>query len=178
MLRVKPVIAELWDGPASKAVAIYEFAKASAHRRGTQSRRELQSDGADVVSLRHAEPPARSSAVRSWSASSSSAPIKANAARSRRTSSASRSGSRRRWDAFAGEQIYRDGRWYKIRGFLNRDGRLHISGERKASWSMDLGETIPKPTLAEVSQDFLGVWVSAPNNQSDGYDCRRADWAL
>ena len=28
MLRVRPVTAELWDGPASKAVAIYEFAKA------------------------------------------------------------------------------------------------------------------------------------------------------
>jgi general stress protein 26 len=28
VLRVRPVAAELWDGPASKAVAIYEFAKA------------------------------------------------------------------------------------------------------------------------------------------------------
>ena len=28
VLRVQPVTAELWDGPASKAVAIYEFAKA------------------------------------------------------------------------------------------------------------------------------------------------------
>jgi general stress protein 26 len=28
VLRVKPTTAELWDGPASKAVAIYEFAKA------------------------------------------------------------------------------------------------------------------------------------------------------
>ena len=28
VLRVKPITAELWDGPASKAVAIYEFAKA------------------------------------------------------------------------------------------------------------------------------------------------------
>ena len=28
VLRVRPVTAELWDGPASKAVAMYEFAKA------------------------------------------------------------------------------------------------------------------------------------------------------
>jgi general stress protein 26 len=28
VLRLKPITAELWDGPASKAVAIYEFAKA------------------------------------------------------------------------------------------------------------------------------------------------------
>jgi general stress protein 26 len=28
VLRVEPVVAELWDGPASRAVAIYEFAKA------------------------------------------------------------------------------------------------------------------------------------------------------
>jgi general stress protein 26 len=28
VLRVRPLIAELWDGPASKAVAVYEFAKA------------------------------------------------------------------------------------------------------------------------------------------------------
>jgi hypothetical protein len=28
VLRVTPVTAELWDGPASKAVAMYEFAKA------------------------------------------------------------------------------------------------------------------------------------------------------
>jgi general stress protein 26 len=28
VLRVRPITAELWDGPSSKAVAIYEFAKA------------------------------------------------------------------------------------------------------------------------------------------------------
>jgi general stress protein 26 len=28
VLRVRPLIAELWDGPASKAVAAFEFAKA------------------------------------------------------------------------------------------------------------------------------------------------------
>jgi general stress protein 26 len=28
VLRVQPLTAELWDGPASKAVAAYEFAKA------------------------------------------------------------------------------------------------------------------------------------------------------
>jgi len=28
VLRVEPLVAELWDGPASKAVAVYEFAKA------------------------------------------------------------------------------------------------------------------------------------------------------
>ena len=28
VLRIEPRTAELWDGPASKAVAIYEFAKA------------------------------------------------------------------------------------------------------------------------------------------------------
>jgi general stress protein 26 len=28
VLRVKPITAELWDGPASRAVAMYEFAKA------------------------------------------------------------------------------------------------------------------------------------------------------
>jgi hypothetical protein len=28
VLRVRPVTAELWDGPASTAVVIYEFAKA------------------------------------------------------------------------------------------------------------------------------------------------------
>ena len=28
VLRVEPLVAELWDGPASKAVGVYEFAKA------------------------------------------------------------------------------------------------------------------------------------------------------
>jgi hypothetical protein len=28
VLRVQPATAELWDGPASKAVAVYELAKA------------------------------------------------------------------------------------------------------------------------------------------------------
>jgi hypothetical protein len=28
VLRVRPITAELWDGPASKVIAIYEFAKA------------------------------------------------------------------------------------------------------------------------------------------------------
>jgi len=40
-------------------------------------------------------------------------------------------------NSFAGEQIYRDGRWYKIRGSIRADGRLHIDGEKNVSWIMD-----------------------------------------
>ena len=45
VLRVRPLTAELWDGPASAAVAAYEFAKARITGEA-EPRREPQSDGA------------------------------------------------------------------------------------------------------------------------------------
>jgi hypothetical protein len=37
---------------------------------------------------------------------------------------------------FVGEQVYRDGRWYRIRGELAPDGRIYINGEKNVSWFM------------------------------------------
>jgi hypothetical protein len=37
---------------------------------------------------------------------------------------------------FVGEQVYRDGRWYRIRGRLAPDGRIYIDGEKNVSWFM------------------------------------------
>lgn len=37
---------------------------------------------------------------------------------------------------FEGEQVYRDGRWYRIRGELRSDGRIYIAGEKNVSWTM------------------------------------------
>lgn len=37
---------------------------------------------------------------------------------------------------FVGEQVYRDGRWYRIRGHLAPDGRIYIDGEKNVSWYM------------------------------------------
>ena len=39
-------------------------------------------------------------------------------------------------NTFAGEQVYRDGRWYKIKGALRSDGSIHINGEKNVSWGM------------------------------------------
>ena len=33
------------------------------------------------------------------------------------------------------------------------------------------------PAVAQVSRDFLGVWVSATNNQNNS-NCKKGDWAL
>lgn len=38
--------------------------------------------------------------------------------------------------AFEGQQVYRDGRWYRIRGELRSDGRIYIDGEKNVSWYM------------------------------------------
>jgi Caspase domain len=37
---------------------------------------------------------------------------------------------------FEGQQVYRDGRWYHIRGELRSDGRIYIDGEKNVSWFM------------------------------------------
>jgi hypothetical protein len=37
---------------------------------------------------------------------------------------------------FVGEQVYRNGRWYRIRGRLASDGRIYIDGEKNVSWFM------------------------------------------
>jgi hypothetical protein len=39
-------------------------------------------------------------------------------------------------DTFSGEQIYRDGRWYKIKGHLRGDGQIYIQGEKNVRWTM------------------------------------------
>ncbi|MGC1712482.1 MAG: hypothetical protein WA717_12965, partial [Methyloceanibacter sp.] len=41
--------AEMWDGPASSAVAAFEFVQSAAHRRETQSRGESQSHRRDEL---------------------------------------------------------------------------------------------------------------------------------
>jgi hypothetical protein len=45
-LQIEPLTAELWDGPASAFVSVFEFAKAD--RRRAEPRREPQGDGQDV----------------------------------------------------------------------------------------------------------------------------------
>jgi hypothetical protein len=38
--------------------------------------------------------------------------------------------------SFSGSQIYRNGRWYKIKGHLRSDGRIYIEGEKNVRWTM------------------------------------------
>lgn len=38
--------------------------------------------------------------------------------------------------SFSGAQVYRDGKWYSIRGVLHEDGRIYIRGEKNVHWYM------------------------------------------
>ena len=49
VLGVTPITAELWDGPASKAVAAFEFVKARLTGAQPNARGEPQSDGQSTV---------------------------------------------------------------------------------------------------------------------------------
>ncbi len=40
-------------------------------------------------------------------------------------------------NSFVGEQIYRDGRWYNIKGSMRPDGKLYIQGDKNVSWAME-----------------------------------------
>jgi hypothetical protein len=37
---------------------------------------------------------------------------------------------------FEGEQVYRNGRWYRIRGELQPNGRIYVAGEKNLKWYM------------------------------------------
>lgn len=51
VLRVDPLVAELWDGPSNKILAAFEFVKGAADRRQTGSRREPQGNRGNAMSF-------------------------------------------------------------------------------------------------------------------------------
>ncbi len=65
VLRVRPVTAELWEGPASTAVAAFEFRQGADHRGKAQPRREPQGHREDVTSIATALD-SNSRLVRAW----------------------------------------------------------------------------------------------------------------
>lgn len=39
-------------------------------------------------------------------------------------------------DTFEGQQVYRDGKFYRVKVVLEPDGRLRFDGERNVQWTM------------------------------------------
>jgi len=57
-------------------------------------------------------------------------------------------------NSFEGEQVYRDGRFYRIYLTLEPDGRLFIMGERNISWHM---ERVRRPSTERSDKAREGV---------------------
>jgi hypothetical protein len=53
--------------------------------------------------------------------------------------------------SFFGENVYKDGKFYKVKVTLKPDGKLYFEGEKNAKWEM---EKINKKTLSKLKDNF------------------------
>lgn len=66
-------------------------------------------------------------------------------------------------NTFTGQQVYTDGKFYRVNVTLYADGRLYFEGEKNAKWTMErLGATPTRPTANEQNTFYrnklIGRW--------------------
>ena len=72
---------------------------------------------------------------------------------------------------FTGQQVYTDGKFYKVTVTLLADGRLSFEGEKNVKWIM---ERIGAPPLASSSAFQTTASAPSATANSPSFDCRKA----
>lgn len=79
---------------------------------------------------------------------------------------------------FTGQQVYTDGKFYKVNAKLQADGRLYFEGEKNAKWVMDRIGAAPQasPPSSQSTQSSTSAVGTA--SASPSFDCRKATTAV
>ncbi len=80
-------------------------------------------------------------------------------------------------NTFTGQQVYTDGKFYKVNAKLQADGRLYFEGEKNAKWVMDRIGAAPQATTRS-SQSTQTNTSAASASSSPSFDCRKATTAV
>jgi hypothetical protein len=73
---------------------------------------------------------------------------------------------------FSGQQVYTDGRFYRVNVILQPDGRLYFEGEKNAKWLMERVATAPQSTDNKnnyYQSLLIGRWYHKTDSTSDNF---------
>ena len=81
-------------------------------------------------------------------------------------------------NTFTGQQVYTDGKFYKVNAKLQADGRLYFEGEKNAKWVMDRIGAAPQASTPSSQSSQPTTSAATPASTSPSFDCRNATTAV
>lgn len=81
-------------------------------------------------------------------------------------------------NTFTGQQVYTDGKFYKVNAKLQADGRLYFEGEKNAKWVMDRIGAAPQASAPSSQSTQPTTSAAASASTSPSFDCRKATTAV
>ena len=73
---------------------------------------------------------------------------------------------------FSGQQVYTDGKFYRVNVVLQPDGRLYFEGEKNARWVMDRVNIAPQRTdntFSDTKNLLIGKWYQKADTKSENF---------
>jgi len=73
---------------------------------------------------------------------------------------------------FSGQQVYTDGKFYRVSVILQPDGRLYFEGEKNAKWVMDRVNIAPQRTdntFSDTKNLLIGKWYQKVDTRTDNF---------
>jgi uncharacterized protein YecT (DUF1311 family) len=81
-------------------------------------------------------------------------------------------------NTFTGQQVYTDGKFYRVNAKLQADGRLYFEGEKNAKWVMDRIGAAPQASAPSSQSTQPTTSAAASASTSPSFDCRKATTAV
>lgn len=75
---------------------------------------------------------------------------------------------------FTGQQVYTDGKFYKVNVKLQADGRLYFEGEKNAKWVMDRIGAPPQASTPSIQSTQTTLSAAGSTSTSPSFDCSKA----
>jgi uncharacterized protein len=77
-------------------------------------------------------------------------------------------------NTFTGQQVYTDGKYYKVNATLQADGRLYFEGEKNAKWVMGRVGTPPQASTPSNQTSQTNASASGSLPTAPSFDCSKA----
>jgi uncharacterized protein len=77
-------------------------------------------------------------------------------------------------NTFTGQQVYTDGKYYKVNATLRADGRLYFEGEKNAKWVMDRIGAPTQSSAPSKQAPQTNASASASTSTTPSFDCSKA----
>lgn len=81
-------------------------------------------------------------------------------------------------NTLTGQQVYTDGKFYRVNARLQADGRLYFEGEKNAKWVMDRIGAPPQVSTPSNHSTQPSASARSSTSSSPSFDCRKATTAV